>query len=77
MTTTILHKRRPLSEETKKRISEAKRGVLKTPEQRARMSASKKGKVKSLAHRKNISLGMKQMWDGKRKLKLLEENKDI
>ena len=76
MTPKILHKRRPLSDETKRKISEAKRGVLKTPEQRARMSAAKKGKLKSLEHREKISLAMEKMWEEKRRLKLIEEKKD-
>ena len=69
MPTPPSRKRSPLTAETKKRISEAKRGVLKTPEQRERMSQSKKGKVKSLQHKMKISLSMKRMWEEKRKQK--------
>jgi hypothetical protein len=47
-------KRGPLSEETKRKISEAQRGKIITPEQRAKMSASHKGVPLSETHRQNM-----------------------
>ena len=67
----------PCSEETKRKISEAKKGVTRSEETKRKLSEAHKGKHLSEEHKRKLSEAMKGKNKGKKFGSLSEERKKI
>lgn len=67
---------KPIPDETKKKMSNTKKGKKKTPEHCEKMSLSRKGKSKSEEHKQKISLSQRKPHSEEERAKRRKVNKD-
>ena len=63
---------KPLSEETKKKISNSLKGIKRSLETRQKMSLARKGKPLSEEHKRKVSLNNSHHWLGKKRPEMVE-----